>query len=241
MKNATDDREGDRTGGHSEPVRESMLPFAACTADFLLWQLSDSALPTGGFAHSSGLEAAWQHGEVANRTELVSFVETSLVQLGRAMLPFISAAFDEPERLDEIDALCDAFTTNHVANRASRQQGRALLAVAKRAFQVEMASPRFAHFPPVFGAALRRLGMPRETALRLFCFNHLRSLMAAAVRLNLIGPMEAQSLQHRLSTSAEAVRCRCETLTLEDIAQTSPLMDLWQGTQDRLYSRLFQS
>ena len=27
----------------------------------------------------------------------------------------------------------------------------------------------------------------------------------------------------------------------EHLAQTAPLLDLWQGGQDRLYSRLFQS
>jgi urease accessory protein UreF len=30
-------------------------------------------------------------------------------------------------------------------------------------------------------------------------------------------------------------------LSLNQIAQTAPLLDLWQGAQDRLYSRLFQS
>ncbi|HEY5040514.1 MAG TPA: hypothetical protein VIK53_00765, partial [Verrucomicrobiae bacterium] len=85
--------------------------------DFTLWQLADSAFPTGGFAHSLGLEAAWQHGEVRNRTELVSFIEAGLQQLGHAALPFVMAAFDEPEKLGEFDQLCDVFTTNHVANR----------------------------------------------------------------------------------------------------------------------------
>ena len=36
----------------------------------LVWQLVDSAFPTGAFAHSLGLEAAWHHGEVASRDDL---------------------------------------------------------------------------------------------------------------------------------------------------------------------------
>src|SRR6267378_1245945 len=75
------------------------------TSDWLLWQLADSAFPTGGFAHSLGLEAAWQHGEVRNRTELVSFVEAGLQQLGHAALPFVTASYAEPERLAEFDQL----------------------------------------------------------------------------------------------------------------------------------------
>lgn len=161
------------------------------------------------------------------------------------MLPFVTASFDAPEKLTEFDALCDTFTTNHVANRASRAQGRAFLTAVERIFKSEVQSPkseiRFAHFAPVFGSCLRHLEVSRETATRLFFFNQLRAVLAAAVRLNIVGPMEAQMLQHKLSAEAERVRQSCEALSLAQIAQTAPLLDLLQGAQDRLYSRLFQS
>jgi urease accessory protein len=225
--------------------RHSASPRLGGKNDWLIWQLIDSAFPTGGFAHSSGLEAAWQHGEVRGRAELLSFVEANLDQLGHASLPFVLAAFDAPEKLGEIDSLCDAFTSNHVANRASRAQGRAFLTAVERIFdskfKIQNSKLSCAHYAPVFGACLRRLEISRDTAGRIFFFNHLRSTLAAAVRLNITGPMEAQMLQHRLATKAEAVLKTCESLTLDDIAQTSPLLDVWQGAQDRLYSRLFQS
>ena len=230
----------------------------ASISDFTLWQLVNSAFPTGGFAHSAGLEAAWQHGEVRNRGELVSLLEASLNQLGRAALPFVTTSWREPERVAEFDELCDVFTTNHVANRASRLQGKAFLTAVNRIFSERgqpcphepLASGGLAdkavrapvcHFAPVFGASLRRLDVPRETTARMFFFSYLRGAFAAAVRLNIIGPMEGQMLQHRLGPKAEEVLRRCESLTLDDIAQTAPLLDLWQGAQDRLYSRLFQS
>jgi len=249
-----------------DTVRRVDPPFVIRHSSFdqwLIWQLVDSAFPTGGFAHSAGLEAAWQNGEVKNRRELISFVEAGLHQLGHAALPFVIAAHSEPERVEEFDDLCDAFTTNHVANRASRAQGKAFLTAVQRVFTAGQASRRsssgnslgneinmetgkmpvlrFNHFACVFGAAMRRLDIPQEITARLFFFNNLRSVMAAAVRLNIVGPMEAQAMQHQLSSTAEEVLKACGSLTLDDIAQTSPLLEVWQGAQDRLYSRLFQS
>ena len=69
----------------------------------------------------------------------------------------------------------------------------------------------------------------------------LRGTLAAAVRLNIVGPMEGQAIQFDLSAEADAVVRLGTTLGLDDLAQTAPLLDLWQATQDRLYSRLFQS
>jgi urease accessory protein len=93
----------------------------------------------------------------------------------------------------------------------------------------------------VFGAVMRSLDIPHDTVARLFVFTHLRSVIASAVRLNIVGPMEGQTIQFQLSDQAESVALHGATLTLEDLAQTAPLLDLWQGAQDRLYSRLFQS
>jgi urease accessory protein len=214
--------------------------------DWLLWQLADSALPTGGFAHSAGLESAWQNGEIRNSADLESFIQASLGQLGHGGLPFVTAAHDETRGAEELDRLCDVFLSNHVANRASRLQGRAFLASSTKIFRLGEISREgrpfpFGHFAPLFGAILRLLGVSRSGAARLFFFQHLRGLIAAAIRLGIAGPMEAQALQHRLAPCAQAHLSECGHLDVNDIAQTAPLLELWQGTQDRLYSRLFQS
>jgi urease accessory protein len=214
-------------------------------ADWLIWQLIDSAFPTGGFAHSAGLEAAWQHGEISRPDGLNDFIHASLEQCGHALLPFVAAAFDLPDQVSGHDSLCDVFLTNHVANRASRAQGRALLAAAERLSPSRVGELKsqmtFTHFAPAFGAGMRALGVERETARRMFCFLHLRGVLSAAVRLNIIGPMEAQVVQQAASAKAEMLLKKCEAQSLDDIAQTAPLLELWQGAQDRLYSRLFQS
>jgi len=81
------------------------------TRDWLLWQLADSAFPTGGFAHSSGLEAAYQQGEVRGRDELRAFLETSLRQQFHFALPFVVGAHRKPEELRELDAWFDTLTS----------------------------------------------------------------------------------------------------------------------------------
>ena len=208
----------------------------------LVLQLADSALPVGGFAHSGGLEAAWQLGEVPDRTHLQTFLEASLHQAARAALPFVVEAHRQPERLDELDQLAEAWISNHVANRASRLQGRAFWTAVTHALLPDSPpAPIPGHLAPVFGTILRRLGIPLETTAGLFLFQHLRGIVSAAVRLGIVGPLEAQALQARLRPSLADWTARAATWTLDDLAQPSPLLDLWQGAQDRLYSRLFQT
>ena len=98
-------------------------PSGTEAVDWWVCQWIDSAFPTGGFAHSGGVEAAWQHGAIRNRAEWMGYLTASLDQAGHAALPWVTAAHAEPGRVHELDAWFDAFTTNHVANRASRLQG----------------------------------------------------------------------------------------------------------------------
>lgn len=208
---------------------------------WLLLQLADSAFPSGGFVHSGGLEAAWQHGEVRNRSDLASFVEAGLRQAARASLPFLHPAHQEPKELPAIDRECEAFTSNHVANRASRLQGRALLASSVRIFSIPDFAPPFGHVAPVLGVVGNCLGLDRGETARLFLYQQVRGYCSAAVRVGIVGPLEAQALQHRMTPILDALLEECFNLGIDDACQTSPLLDLWQGTHDRLYSRLFQS
>jgi urease accessory protein len=217
-------------------------------SDWLTWQIVDSAFPTGAFAHSWGLESAWQHGEVDGVPALRRFLEASVHQTGHGALPLVNAAFDDPGRLEALDDLADAFLVNRVANRASRIQGRTLVATAAQVWPlpaIEELEGRVlataAHAGPVSGAVFRTLGLTRASTQRVVLFGAARGVLSAAVRLGIVGSYEAQRLQTSCMPWLDRVAVECADLGVDDLAQTAPLIDLLQAGHDRLYSRLFQS
>jgi urease accessory protein len=136
-----------------------------------------------------------------------------------------------------------------VANRASRLQGRAFLEACARIFPAELGALRErareahlrCHLAPVFGTALRSLGVALEEAQQLLLSVAARGVLQAAVRLGAAGTHEAQRLLRDLSPAMDEVLATCAHLRETDLAQTAPLADLFGAMHDRLYSRLFQS
>nr|CAG8467875.1 5969_t:CDS:2 [Entrophospora candida] len=130
--------------------------------DWLLWQISDSALPTGGFVASSGLESAIQTGYVHDIPSLSIFLSSSIDNYAFSSLPFVTGSWNigntnnEEEKEDkdvilrkimELDDLYDSCTSNHVAKRASKAQGVAIKELA------------CGHLPVCFGLVTRYLGI----------------------------------------------------------------------------------
>lgn len=219
-------------------------------SDWLVWQLADSAFPVGGFAHSGGLEAAWRAGTVSGPEAIEEFVRVQLVQLGRAALPFVSAAYERIHPFATLDNFCDSFLSNHVANRASRRQGRSFLATSQTVYQL----PRLhelrrqvteevlpGHFAVIFGEVGAALALTREQVERLFVYLALRGFLSSAIRLGALGPTVAQRIQLRLAGHCQEVVHGTLRHGLDEIAQTAPLSEILQAGHDRLYSRLFQS
>jgi urease accessory protein len=154
------------------------------------------------------------------------------------------------EDLGELDALCDAFLNNPIANRASRAQGHALLSTCGRSFPL-IVTPALqksigrraacGHHAPIGGALLKTLGIDCRQAQRLFLYLTSRGVVSAAVRLGVIGSYEGIRLQTAIASTIDRLIDRCGHLSPLDITQTAPVIDICQTTHDRLYSRLFQS
>jgi urease accessory protein len=69
----------------------------------------------------------------------------------------------------------------------------------------------------------------------------LRGVLSAAVRLGIVGPLEAQQIQAARAPVLDAVLATCGVLDVDDAAMTAPLLELFGALHDRLDGRLFQS
>jgi urease accessory protein len=218
------------------------------------WQLLDSILPTGGFAHSFGLEATIQARLVSGPEDLETFVIHVLENTGSLLLPFVYSATMSPdlETWYKLDRTLNAMLTNEVGRKASITQGSALMRVAAAVFSEipALKSMRDAshgsgvvsfHHAPIFGLTCGLLGLDSTASQRAYLFITMRDVVSAATRLSLVGPLGAAVLQHRVAFLAEAILKKWADRTAEEACQTSPLLDTVQGCHGYLFSRLFCS
>ncbi|KAB5545642.1 hypothetical protein GE09DRAFT_1131892 [Coniochaeta sp. 2T2.1] len=242
----------------------------------LLLLLSDSALPLGSFAFSSGLESFLAH---TTRTPqpppqlfTTTFLPLSISSYASTTLPFVLAAHASPHLLPELDDALDAATICTVARRASVAQGRALLGIWERSFtpgrhdtqKAGMELVQFArllrssqsttgnddlppavaaHLPPLFGAVCRAAGLDRQATATVYMLNHVKALVSAAVRRGMFGPYQAQKIlaSAQVRETVEAVVGREWDTHWWEAGQGVPVMDLWVGRHEMLYSRIFNS
>ncbi|KAJ4389087.1 hypothetical protein N0V93_006549 [Gnomoniopsis smithogilvyi] len=103
--------------------------------------------------------------------------------------------------------------------------------------------PVAAHLAPLFGAIAQILGLSLAQTAYVFMLGHVKALVSAAVRANLLGPYAAQRVLASWETQEMirlAIGREWETKP-EDAGQAVPVMDLWVGRHEVLYSRIFNS
>ncbi|KAI1462256.1 UreF-domain-containing protein [Annulohypoxylon moriforme] len=255
---------------HSIPSSPS-----AQSAHHYLLLLSDSALPLGSFAFSSGLESYLAHTRrtrtvsAAPSSSFSSFLPLSLSSYASTTLPFVLAAYRDPDpgNVARLDDTLDAAIICSVGRRASVAQGRALLSIWEKSIATTVdpkarlrpfaellrssssssstgrLPPVSAHLAPLFGAVAALCGLSLRQTSYVFMLSHVKALVSAAVRAGQFGPYQAQRILAgaEVQMYLEAVIEREWRTPIEEAGQTVPVMDLWFGRHELLYSRIFNS
>jgi urease accessory protein len=168
-----------------------------------LLQLGDSAYPAGGFAFSWGLEGLAADGMLADRHQLDRIIADHLARRWAMMdRVLLRQAFDAPdcESIAAVDRYAEAATPSAEMRNGSRRAGRALLGVWVRldgplsvAYrQLVMTDLRLGHLPIIQAVVCRDGQFELHAAELVSGWSLVTGLVSAAVRLGVLGHIEAQ-------------------------------------------------
>jgi len=224
-----------------------MIPAASTVAMLL----ADARLPSGGHAHSSGLEPALLGGMAP--AAIVGFLAlrartTALVDAGTAvaaMHAVLDGVEGDGSGLAAVERAWSARTPSRAMREASRDLGRGLLRLARRIWPTAHGIEALAAAPPrplVLGVIAAEVGIGSEELVRLAVYDDLASAVAALLKLDPRDPADGVSLLLEGCASIEPfVASIAGTWSPDDIpALSAPQAEAWAEQHAVTQRRLFR-
>lgn len=224
-----------------------MSPLASSTAGMLL---ADARLPSGGHAHSAGVEPALMAG--ASPAELPGFLRgraatTTLVEAGTAVVARHARLTGGD--LDAVEAAWAARTPSRAQRDAARLLARGYLRVGGTLLPDDevLAAWRQRATPPprpcVLGVIAAGLDLPAIELARLVVYEDMQAAAAAVLKLEPRDPLELVSLVAELCAAVDE---RLVAIAgIDDPtgipALTAPQSEAWAEAHARSTRRLFRA
>lgn len=242
-------REGSKS--HSSIEDTNTNPFS-----LHLVQIHDTAFPTGGFAHSFGIETYIQEEIIKDEHDLKKFLEMYIrYNLASADAILVKEAYHLAKQQDikaliHLESICHGIKLSPETRKASTMMGRQFLNTIHQLSDNELIKQWHeklnnkevkAHYSIVYGIYTAILGVDLKTAIEMFMYSSITALVQNAVRAVPLGQMSGVKTVFALLPIIVETTSRTMTLNLDDLDNNSIALEIASMKHEFLHSRLFIS
>lgn len=204
------------------------------------------SFPVGGFSYSHGIERAAQNGPIVGREDLADWLET-LVGAGSGWNDAVLFAESwrrarDGDDLNELVELAEGLAGSRERHMEAMLQGAAFLKAASAwPSQVPERLPADCPYCVAVGAMAGGDGIELRDALCAFLQAFLSNLVQAAIRLGVVGQVDATLLLAGFESLVVDTAGRAAVSTLDDLGGAAFMSDIMAMKHETQYSRLFRS